>query len=76
MTKEYVGKVIKNDLKVFPWLKFFSFNESRLELIYLDTCHGDLWKRYTEMEGFGLLYIGRLTEYKELIKEKADNGKK
>lgn len=70
MEKVEINTIIQNDLKAFPWLKLLGFSPSELEVIYLDTYHGDLWKRYTNMEEFGLLHVGRLTEYNELIKDK------
>lgn len=70
MGKIDFDKVIENDLKVFPWLKYCSFDACRLEAIYLDTYHGDLWRRFITDGNIALTYVGRLTEYNELIKDK------
>ena len=70
MEKVEISTIIQNDLKAFPWLKLLGFNPRKLEAYYFDKYHGDLWKRYTNMDGFGLLHVGRLTEYNELIKDK------
>lgn len=70
MEKVEMSTIIQNDLKAFPWFKLLGFNPSSLEVYYFDGYHGDLWKRYVGMEDFGLLHVGRLTEYNELIKDK------
>lgn len=70
MEKVEISTIVQNDLKAFPWLILLGVNPLKLEVYYFDKYHGDLWKRYTNMEEFGLLHVGRLTEYNELIKDK------
>lgn len=65
-----ISTIVQNDLKAFPWLKFLGFNPHELGVYYFDKYHGDLWKRYTNIKDFGLLHVGRLTEYNKLIKDK------
>ena len=68
------NKVIDKELKVFPWLKVFGYNAKTLEVTYIDEIHGDLWRRCITNDYIVFRYVGRLTNYDELIKEDKDNA--
>lgn len=68
-----ISDVIEKDLKALPWLKVYSVNERKLSILYIDEIRGDLYERYlTYKDRLGLLYIGHITYYNEIILDKKE----